>query len=133
LRCGVGWRGGLPRRNSSGSLLSVRLKNPSHARFLLRVLGILFLWIDRFQCRKGIGVNGREICLMRSFRPETKIWLLQERCRNPTLAKCEGEAQHLQSWGFGVLRDSCMFRTQQQGPNHLALGCSWCHWKDLEA
>jgi hypothetical protein len=27
-------------------------------------------------------------------------------CRNPTLTKCGGEAQHFQSWGFGVLRDS---------------------------
>jgi hypothetical protein len=27
-------------------------------------------------------------------------------CRNPTLAKCGGEAQHFQSWGFGVLWDS---------------------------
>ncbi len=35
-------------------------------------------------------------------------------------------------WGFGVLRDSRMFRSQQQGPKHLALGCSWCHWKGLE-
>jgi hypothetical protein len=50
-------------------------------------------------------------------------------CRNPTLAKCGGEAQHFQSWGFGVLRDSRMFRAQQQGPKHLALRCSWCHWK----
>jgi len=31
------------------------------------------------------------------------------------------------SWGFGVLRDSRMFRARQQGPKHLALGCSWCH------
>jgi len=31
------------------------------------------------------------------------------------------------SWRFGVLRDSRMFRAQQQGPKHLALGCSWCH------
>jgi hypothetical protein len=53
-------------------------------------------------------------------------------CCNPTLAKCGGEAQHFQSWGFGVLRDSRMFRVQQQGPKHLALGCSWCHWKGLE-
>jgi hypothetical protein len=37
------------------------------------------------------------------------------------------------SWGFGVLRDSRMFRAQQQGSKHLALGCSWCHWKGLEA
>jgi len=36
------------------------------------------------------------------------------------------------SWGLGVLRDSRMFRAQQQGPKHLALGCSWCHWKGLE-
>ncbi len=54
-------------------------------------------------------------------------------CRNPTLAKCGGEAQHFQSWGFGVLRDSQMFRARQQGPKHLALRCSWCHWKGLEA
>jgi hypothetical protein len=36
-------------------------------------------------------------------------------------------------WGFGVLRDSRMFRVRQQGPKHLALGCSWCHWKGLKA
>jgi len=54
-------------------------------------------------------------------------------CRNPTLAKCGGEAQHFQSWGLGVLRDSRMFRVRQKGPKHLALRCSWCHWKGLEA
>ncbi len=53
-------------------------------------------------------------------------------CRNPILAKCAGEAQQLQSWGFVVLQDSRMFRARQQGPKHLALGCSWCHWKGLE-
>jgi hypothetical protein len=36
-------------------------------------------------------------------------------------------------WGFGVLRDSQMFRVRQQGPKHLELRCSWCHWKGLEA
>jgi hypothetical protein len=36
-------------------------------------------------------------------------------CRNPTLAKCGGEAQHSQSWGLGVLQDSRMFRVWQQG------------------
>jgi hypothetical protein len=35
-------------------------------------------------------------------------------------------------WGFGVLRDSRMFRARQQGAKHLALGCSWCHWKGLK-
>jgi hypothetical protein len=53
-------------------------------------------------------------------------------CRTPTLAKCGGEAQHLEKSGVGVLRDSRMFRVRQQGPKHLALGCSWCHWKGLE-
>jgi hypothetical protein len=41
------------------------------------------------------------------------------RCRNPTLAKCGGEAQHSQNWGLGVLRDSRMFIARQQGPKHL--------------
>ncbi len=36
-------------------------------------------------------------------------------------------------WGFGVLRDSRMFRARRKGPKHLALRCSWCHWKGLEA
>jgi hypothetical protein len=31
-----------------------------------------------------------------------------------------------------VFRDSRMFRARQQGAKHLALGCSWCHWKGLE-
>jgi hypothetical protein len=53
-------------------------------------------------------------------------------CRTPTLAKCGGEAQHLEKLELGVLRDSQMFRARQQGEKHLALGCSWCHWKGLE-
>ncbi len=36
------------------------------------------------------------------------------------------------SWRLGVSRDSRMFRARQQGAKHLALGCSWCHWKGLE-
>ncbi len=36
-------------------------------------------------------------------------------------------------WGFGVLRDSRMFRVRQQGLKHLALRCFWFHWKGLEA
>ncbi len=35
------------------------------------------------------------------------------------------------SWGFGVLRDSRMFRARQQDPKHLALECSWCRCKGL--
>jgi hypothetical protein len=44
-------------------------------------------------------------------------------CRDPTLAKCGGEAQHLEKLGFRVLWDSQMFRARQQGEKHLALGC----------
>ncbi len=36
------------------------------------------------------------------------------------------------SWRLGVFRDSRMFKAQQQRAKHLALGCSWCHWKGLE-
>jgi hypothetical protein len=36
------------------------------------------------------------------------------------------------SWGFGVLRDSRMFRARHKEEKHLALGCSWCRWKGLE-
>jgi hypothetical protein len=32
--------------------------------------------------------------------------LVIHQCRNTTLAKCGGEAQHSQSWGLGVIRDS---------------------------
>ncbi len=53
-------------------------------------------------------------------------------CRNPTLAKCGGEAQHLEKVGIGVLRDSRKLRRRFARPKNLALGCSWCHWKGLE-
>jgi hypothetical protein len=43
-------------------------------------------------------------------------------CRTSTLAKCGGEAQHLEKLGVGVLRNSRMFRARQQGAKHLALG-----------
>jgi len=36
------------------------------------------------------------------------------------------------SWRLGVFRDSRMLRARQQGAKHLALRCSWCHWKGLE-
>jgi hypothetical protein len=35
-----------------------------------------------------------------------EMYTFEDGCRNSTLAKCEGEAQHFQSWGFGVLQDS---------------------------
>ncbi len=43
-------------------------------------------------------------------------------CRNPTLAKCGVKPNTWKKWGFGVLRDSQMFRAWQQGPKHLAWG-----------
>jgi hypothetical protein len=43
-----------------------------------------------------------------------------------------GVKPHLEKLGVGVVWDSRMFRAREQGAKHLALGCSWCHWKDLE-
>jgi hypothetical protein len=76
-------------------------------------------------------MNYIRIAIIHEF--QNNIIILNVLCRNPTLAKCGGEAQHFQSWGFGVLWDSRLFRVQQKGPKHLALRCSWCHWKGLEA
>jgi hypothetical protein len=70
--------------------------------------------------------------LQRPVLKHPKSFLYVALCRTPTLAKCGGEAQHLEKLGFGVLRDSQMLRARQQEAKHLALGCSWCHWKGLE-
>jgi hypothetical protein len=68
------------------------------------------------------------------MNPHTPKWTLILRiCRNPTLAKCGVKPNTWKKWRFGVLRDSRMFRARQQGSKHLALRCSWCHWKGLEA
>ncbi len=75
----------------------------------------------------GVYLNNQVQGFVRIF-----LFIVMSICRNTTLAKCGGEAQHSQSWGFGILRDSQMCSVQQQGPKHLALGCSWCHWKGLE-
>jgi hypothetical protein len=39
-------------------------------------------------------------------------FISHKECRTPTLAKCGGEAQHLEKSGVGVLRDSQMFRAR---------------------
>jgi hypothetical protein len=36
----------------------------------------------------------------------TQQQIQANKCRNPNLVKCGDEAQHLEKWGFGVLRDS---------------------------
>ncbi len=59
-----------------------------------------------------------------SIYSESSRYEADEECRNPNLAKCGGEAQHLEKLGFRVLRDSRMFRAPQQGAKHLALTCS---------
>jgi hypothetical protein len=46
----------------------------------------------------------------------------QSICHNPTLAKCGGEAQHFQSWGFGVLRDSRISELDRKAQNTLHWG-----------
>ncbi len=66
------------------------------------------------------------------FYQVSTLKMINQCCRNPNLAKCGGEAQHLEKLGFGVLRDSRLFRARHQGAKHLTLGCSWCRWKGLE-
>ncbi len=78
---------------------------------------------------EGLALPGGGKVTDQTFADDTALYLC---CRNPNLVKCGGEAQHLEKWGFGVLRDSRMFRARQQGAEHLVLGCSWCHWKGLE-
>jgi hypothetical protein len=110
-----------------------------------KITGVLVVRISRFplgnpktKCHLDVGFVERHKIYYKGegggFPKSGPWWILWVRvahCRNPNLAKCGGEAW--KSWGFGVLRDSRMFRARQQGPKHLALGCSWCHWKGLEA
>jgi len=77
-------------------------------------------------------VSAYPIELENSIVPQLPSYMLPP-CRNPTLGEVGGWNSHSQSWRFGVLRDSRMFRVQQQRPKRLALGCSWWHWKGLEA
>ncbi len=72
---------------------------------------------ENFGLRCGLGLL--EVCP--HVHPGSKNVFPERTCRNPTLAKCGGEAQHFQSWGLGVLWDSRMFRVRQQGPKLLAL------------
>ncbi len=83
-------------------------------------------------------LQGGEWCLLSKVVGHVKLELdivltksiTQHACRNPTLAKCGGEAQHLEKVR---IQSPGMFRARQEDPKHLALGCSWCHWKGLEA
>jgi hypothetical protein len=63
--------------------------------------------------RRG-ALQGREVSLKRYIpKGRVKLQLGMHYCRTPTLAKCGGEAQHLEKSGVGVLRDSRMFRARQ--------------------
>jgi hypothetical protein len=53
-------------------------------------------------------------------------------CRNPTLGYVWGWNSHSQKWELGVFWDFRKRRAWLHGSKHLALGCSWYHWKDLE-
>jgi hypothetical protein len=72
--------------------------------------------------KKYYGLLGPKIMIVGLWKDYN--FLCQTHCRNPTLAKCGGEAQHLEKLGVGVLRDSRMFGARQKGAKHLALGCS---------
>ncbi len=54
-------------------------------------------------------------------------------CCNPTLAKCGGQAQHLEKvmiWSPSRLPNVQSLTARLKT---YALWCSWCHWKGLEA
>jgi hypothetical protein len=72
--------------------------------------------------------------LQPTYLPSTTqpIYLPLPTLSQPHFGQVWGEAQHLEKLGLGVLRNFRMFRVRQQGPKHLALGSSWCHWKGLE-
>jgi hypothetical protein len=50
----------------------------------------------------------------------------------PHFGQVWGWSPNLEKLEVWSPRDSWMFRARQQGPKHLALGRSWCHWKGLE-
>jgi hypothetical protein len=55
-------------------------------------------------------------------------------CRNPTLDKCGGEAQHLKKvriWSPPGLPNVQSSTARPKTPRIKV--CSWCHWKVLEA
>jgi hypothetical protein len=48
------------------------------------------------------------------------------------LAKCGGEAQHLERVGIWSPPGLPNVESSTARGKHLALGCFWCHWKGLE-
>jgi hypothetical protein len=73
--------------------------------------------------------NGRTLTKLNMFMLST---LRLARLLQPHFGQVWGWNSHPQGWGFGVLWDSQIFRVWRKGAKHLALGCSWCHWKGLE-
>jgi hypothetical protein len=53
-------------------------------------------------------------------------------CRNPTLAKCGGEAQHLEKLGIWSPPGLLNVQSSTARPKTPCIGCSWCHWNGLE-
>ncbi len=53
-------------------------------------------------------------------------------CRNPTLAKCGGEAQHLEKLGTWSPLGLPNVQSSTARPKTTRIRRSWCHWKGLE-
>jgi len=69
--------------------------------------------MDRFSMAMGITLLNRAALSAMTLAVATPLW--------PSVGV---KPNTWKSWRFGVLRDSRMFRAQQQGPKHLALRCS---------
>jgi len=54
-------------------------------------------------------------------------------CRNPTLAKCGGEAQHLEKVRIWSPSGLLNVQSSTARPKTPRIGVFWCHWKGLEA
>jgi len=96
-------------------------------------LGALGSSLDMCRLVNGKGVRRCILEYMCHNPTSREMWGRHSHSQSqPHFGQVWGEAQHLEKLEVGVLRDSRMFRARQQGPKHLALGCSWCHWKGLE-
>jgi len=65
------------------------------------------------------------------FRPLLRF--VYDECRDPTLAKCGGEAQHLEKVRIWNPPRLPIVQSSTARPKTPHMGCSWCPWKDLEA
>jgi hypothetical protein len=125
----------VPPRNVSGNIIWIAKKPRRVKPDILLTLGVHEKLNVPIEDLIDIILKDCNVVAFIKGTDNATMWLFTY-CRNPTFAKCGGEAQHLEKlriWSPpGLPEDSRMCKARQQGEKNLALGCSWCHWKDLE-